>query len=54
MAPLLREAKWKEKKGNIEYKTKEEVKANRKSFFKKAVGIAAGVSAGVVVGILDK
>lgn len=32
----------------------EEVKANRKSFFKKAAGIAAGVSAGVVVGILDK
>lgn len=48
------EGKWKERKGNIEYKTMEEVKANRKSFFKKAAGIAAGVSAGVVVGILDK
>lgn len=48
------EGKWKEKKGNIEYKTKEEVKASRKSFLKKAAGIAAGVSAGVVVGILDK
>lgn len=48
------EGKWKERKGNIEYKTMEEVKANRKSFFKKAAGIAAGVSAGVIVGILDK